>query len=85
MVGKKVNKEDFSDEDKYNEELQKVLQTENFSKLYPHILKTIPEFTEEGLKNIEGEWVKYDQGSDHMPLVESIDGYPLEWWGMLEA
>ncbi len=57
----------------------KTLETEDFSKLYAHVLKNIPEFSEKGLENIKGEWVKYDQNSDHMPLVKSIEGYPLEW------
>ena len=76
---KKVNKEKIENNEINSEELAKVLETKNFSKLYSYILKTIPEFSEEGLENIKGEWIKYIQNSDHMPLVESIEGYPLEW------
>ena len=27
----------------------------------------------------EGQWVKYDQGSDHMPLVELLQGHGTGW------
>jgi len=76
LMQKKAKKEDLEIED---EEFQKLLQTENFAKIYAYVLKNLPEFSEKGLENIEGEWVKYEQGSDHMPLVESLEGYPLEW------
>jgi hypothetical protein len=61
------------------DEFIKLLSSENFAKLYAQFLLEIPEYSTEGLKNIEGEWVPYYQGSDPGKLVEDIKDYPLEW------
>lgn len=66
---KKLNKDEFI----------KLLSSENFAKLYAQFLLEIPEYSTEGLKNIEGEWIKYAQGSKPDDLVKSFEGYPLEW------
>ncbi|MDO8511974.1 MAG: hypothetical protein Q7S57_01770 [bacterium] len=29
--------------------------------------------------NTQGKWVKYDQGTDHIPLVESLQGHGTGW------
>lgn len=62
-----------------SEEFQKLLSTENFSKLYAQFLIEMPEYSTEGLREIHGEWVRYEQGSDATELVRSLEGYPLEW------
>ena len=62
-----------------DEEYKKLLSTENFSKLYVQFLGEMPEYSREGLKEIKGEWKKYDQGSEPDELVDSLKGYPLEW------
>ena len=60
-------------------EFQALLQGENFAKLYAWAIdKATPE-SEKGLTNIKGEWVKYRQGKDHMPLVESLQGHGTGW------
>lgn len=58
---------------------QQLLSTENFSKLYAQFLIEMPEYSTQGLRETRGKWVKYKKGSDPKPLVDSLDGYPLEW------
>ena len=53
--------------------------TRNFSRLYAQFLIEIPEYSTEGLQETRGKWVTYHQGSNAEPLVDSLDGYPLEW------
>lgn len=60
-------------------EFEKLLGSEDFAKLYAQFLLEIPEYTKEGLQETTGKWVKYDQGSDPKTLVDSLQGYPLEW------
>ncbi len=60
-------------------EFKKLISSENFSKIYAQFLIELPEYSTEGLKEIRGEWVKYEKNSDPERLVKSLDGYPLEW------
>lgn len=60
-------------------EFQQLLSTENFSKIYTQFLEEQPEYSTEGLQEIKGKWVKYNQASDPTQLVKSLEGYPLEW------
>lgn len=62
-----------------DDEYQKLLSTEDFSKLYAQFLAEIPEYSSQGLEETKGKWVKYEQGSDPLPLVTSLEGHPLEW------
>lgn len=62
-----------------NPEFVHLLSSESFSKLYTQFLIELPEYSAEGLQEIRGEWVVYPQGSDPQLLVDSLDGYPLEW------
>ncbi len=62
-----------------DKQFQELLATENFSKIYSQFLIEMPEYSTEGLQEIRGEWVRYPQGSDARKLVQSLDGYPLEW------
>jgi len=62
-----------------DKEFQALLSTENFSKIYSQFLIEMPEYSTEGLKNTQGKWVKYDQGSRPDKLVASLEGHPLEW------
>jgi len=62
-----------------DEEFQKLLTTENFSKLYKQFLLEQPMYSTEGLKEIRGKWITYSQGSKPEQLVKSLEGYPLEW------
>lgn len=58
---------------------QSLLSTENFSKLYSQFLMEMPEYSREGLQETRGEWKIFKQGSDPKPLVDSLEGFPLEW------
>lgn len=62
-----------------DQDFQQLVSTENFSKIYTQFLVELPEYSTEGLQEIRGKWIKYDQGSDPQPLVNSLEGYPLEW------
>lgn len=62
-----------------DEEFQKLLSTENFAKIYTQLLIEMPEYSTEGLEEVRGKWVTYKKGSDARALVQSLDGYPLEW------
>jgi hypothetical protein len=62
-----------------DQEFRKLLSTEDFSKIYAQFLVEMPEYSTEGLQEIRGEWIKYEQGSDGAPLVQSLEGHPLEW------
>ncbi|MEK7194505.1 MAG: hypothetical protein AAB660_02350 [Patescibacteria group bacterium] len=60
-------------------EFEKLLQGENFAKLYAFAIEKVTPADEQGLVNTSGHWVKYDQGSDHMPLVASLQGHGTGW------
>lgn len=61
------------------EAFQKLIATENFSKIYTQFLLEIPEYSTEGLQETRGKWKKYPRGSAPTDLVKSLDGHPLEW------
>jgi len=60
-------------------DFRELLSTEDFSRLYSQFLIELPEYSTEGLKETRGEWVRYEQFSDPKPLVDSLEGFPLEW------
>ena len=60
-------------------QFEKLLQRENFPKMYAWAIEKVTPADAERLSNIQGQWVKYDQGSDHMPLVYSIQGHGTGW------
>ena len=62
-----------------DDDFQKLLNTDDFSKFYAQFLSEIPEYSTLGLGETRGKWVKYDQGSDQRSLVKSLEGHPLEW------
>lgn len=55
-----------------DDEYQKLLSTEDFSKLYAQFLSEIPEYSASGLEETRGRWIKYAQGSYPTPLIESL-------------
>lgn len=77
-IVKKVSKESIPDTQD-NPELQRLLQVANFGKLYGYAIEKVTPTEESELVNTQGEWVKYDQGSDHMPLVNSLQGHGTGW------
>ncbi len=60
-------------------EFAKLLQGENFAKLYAWAIEKITPASEEELAATNGNWVKYDQNSDPMPLVQSLQGHGTNW------
>ncbi|HLW02716.1 MAG TPA: hypothetical protein VKT82_28940 [Ktedonobacterales bacterium] len=52
-----------------------LLQGENFAKLYAWAIEKVIPAKNESLATIQGSWVKYNQGTDHMPLVTSLQGH----------
>jgi hypothetical protein len=60
-------------------EFEKLIQGENFAKLYAWAIDKVTPATQEELAATGGKWVKYDQNSDHMPLVRSLEGHGTGW------
>ena len=86
IEGEKKNQAegDLTEEEKQarkeeQEKFAKLLQGENFAKLYAWAIDKVTPASQEKLANTEGRWVKYDQNSDHMPLVESLQGHGTGW------
>jgi len=71
---KKESKEGVTDE-----KWEKLLKTVNFGKLYSHAIEKITPASQEDKENIQGEWVKYEQGSDAEPLYTSLQGHGTGW------
>jgi len=84
-VEKRIQKEtNLSDEErqlKQEEQInfEKILQGENFAKLYAWAIDKVTPASKERLASTEGKWIKYNQNSDHMPLVESLQGHGTGW------
>lgn len=62
-----------------HEQWDALLKSQNFADLYAHAIEKITPASEEDKEDIQGEWVKYDQGSDHKPLYESLQGQGTGW------
>lgn len=78
-VVKKVGKEKFDSGIQADKEFQKLLQGANFGKLYAWAIEKVTPTEENELLQTDGKWIKYDQGSDHMPLVKSLQGHGTGW------
>lgn len=62
-----------------NPELQKLVQSENFARLYAYAIESVTPTEASELEQTQGEWVTYKQGSDHMPLVKALQGHGTCW------
>ncbi|MFH1292496.1 MAG: hypothetical protein ABIH87_04865 [bacterium] len=58
---------------------KQLLDSANFGKLYAWALEKTKPTQESELAQTNGEWIKYDQGDDYMPLVTSIQGHNTGW------
>ena len=58
--------------------LEKMIKNGSFSKIYSYVLKKICQ-AYKYTKNNTGIWIKYDQGSDPKPLVDSLQGRGTGW------
>ena len=71
---KSLNKQNIDDKD-----LEKLLKDGSFGKIYLYFIKKLEENKMSISDSDEGIWIKYNQGSDHMPLVKSLQGYNTGW------
>ncbi|MEK7545552.1 MAG: hypothetical protein AAB554_00575 [Patescibacteria group bacterium] len=60
-------------------EFEKLLASESFPKLYAWAIEKVTPASKEQLESVEGEWVKYAQGSDPKPLSGSLEGRGTGW------
>lgn len=74
MVNKMLEKETIEEK-----ELEVLVKTGSFSKIYSYILNQVLNNNQNIMKINTGKWVKYNQGSDYMPLVNSLQGYNTGW------
>lgn len=56
-----------------------LLDSSDFAKLYVWAAERVTPAEESELMITEGEWIKYDQNSDHLPLVQSLQGHGTGW------
>ncbi len=75
--GEKIDLNQLDEQDQRT--LQGLLQGENFAKLYAYALEKFTPAGKEALENTTGRWVKYGQGSDPLPLVQSLQGHNTGW------
>ncbi|KKQ17891.1 MAG: hypothetical protein US31_C0014G0027 [Berkelbacteria bacterium GW2011_GWA1_36_9] len=61
------------------EQFEKLLTSENFAKLYAWAIEKVTPASVEQITITDGQWVKYDQNSDHLPLVQSLQGHGTGW------
>ena len=60
-----------------NLEEQALANGESFKKIYTYFLKKVIE--QDKSQETEGIWIKYEQGSDYHPLLESLQGKNTGW------
>ena len=68
-----------SNESDVDREWQELLETTNFGKLYVYAIEKIHPASEEDKESVEGEWVKYEQGSDAETLFKSLQNHGTGW------
>ena len=78
IIVKKANKEHIPVEQD-NFELQNLIYGESFAKLYAYAIEKVTPTKEGELTSTKGKWVKYNKDSDHMPLVQSLQGHGTGW------
>lgn len=61
------------------EQFEKLLQGENFAKLYAWAIEKVTPASKEQLIATDGQWIKYPEGSDHIPLVAALQGHGTGW------
>lgn len=83
LVIQKLNKKSLAEIQ--DPELLKLLDGFNFGKLYGHVLKSMGVGQNGQFFSNDGHWVLYPRGSDHMPLVRSLDGHNTGWCTAGEA
>ena len=80
VVVKTLNNEEINDE-----RLEALVESGSFPKIYSYVLTNVLSDNKQITKRNDGIWVKYLRGSDHMPLVKSLQGYNTGWCTAGEA
>lgn len=62
-----------------DQKLEKLYKSGSFAKIYVYILNNVLKHKNELSNTTNGKWLKYERGSDHMPLVNSLQGYNTGW------
>lgn len=70
---------EFDLNDQQKKEFRQALSSENFTTLYAWANEQITPIPKHLLPVTQGKWIKYDQNSDHLPLVKSIRGRGTGW------
>lgn len=60
-------------------DFQRIVDSANFGMIYSYAIDKVTPASKENKEKTEGEWVKFDQGSDPTSLYESLQGYGTGW------
>ena len=74
LILKHLKKETIADD-----ELSILVSSGSFAKIYTYIISRVLTNSKNIIKKNQGIWIKYAKGSDHMPLVKSLQGYNTGW------
>ena len=73
-INKYLNKEKPDDE-----KLEQLILNGSFKNIYIYIIKKLDGINKDNENNNDGIWIKYNQGSDHTKLVNSLVGRGTGW------
>lgn len=74
-----IKKYNSGDQELEAKDLEKLLETGSFEKLYTHFLVYLLQEGKQQTKEVDGIWVKYNQGSDYRILYKSLEGKGTGW------
>ncbi|MEI8067968.1 MAG: hypothetical protein WCG91_03420 [Candidatus Shapirobacteria bacterium] len=74
-----LQKRYLKNEEHTDEELKRIVETANFSKIYGYFFDKIVSDSKEIKEKIKGSWVKFKQGSDSTVLYGSLQGHGTGW------
>ena len=80
FVAQIKGEEDFDDK-----ELEKLIDGKSFKKIYAYLIKKLSLVKKQKTNINDGEWIKYERGSDHLLLVKSLEGKGTGWCTSGEA
>lgn len=77
MILTRLDKEALSNiEDR---DLARLIRSANFGQMYAHEVNKLSQYGNKPFLTNEGEWVRYEKGSDHLALVKSLEGHNTGW------
>lgn len=62
-----------------DKELENLIRGGSFKKIYAYLIKKLSLINKLEIESNQGAWIKYEQWSDHIPLVRSIEGKGTGW------